>query len=267
MSLNAISTSVSAAPAALTLQAHGHGRGHGHKKDALETGSTDDSTSSASITGGSEIGQLPVGVSSALFGSLLQSLGQTIGTQASATPATGAVSTTSGVTAGTTTAAAASAGSSSIPAASSAAAPAHSQKVQAFMHSLFQALKQDGLNSKAGVSSPSATAAPAAAGGTALATPASYTGTLTGSLQTLIQQIGAGGTANAATQNLSSAFQQLSNASSGVASASAATPANSASSQSSNEGLQNFLNNFLASLQGSAAPALNALGNHVNANV
>ena len=96
---NPISLSTSAAPQALTLQAHGHGHGHGHRKGAsLETGSSVGSTGSAATTAGSEIGQLPVGVSTALFGNLLQSLGQSIGTQASSaasTPAVGAVNAAS----------------------------------------------------------------------------------------------------------------------------------------------------------------------------
>ena len=96
---NPISLSASTAPQALTLQAHAHGHGHGHRKSAnLDTGSAVGSTGSAATTGGSEIGQLPVGVSTALFGNLLRSLGQSIGTQASATssaPAVGAVNAAS----------------------------------------------------------------------------------------------------------------------------------------------------------------------------
>jgi hypothetical protein len=96
---NPISLSASAAPQTLTLQAHGHGHGHGHRRSAnLDTGSAVGGTGSSAATGGSEIGQLPVGVSTALFGNLLQSLGQSIGTQASAassTPAVGAVNAAS----------------------------------------------------------------------------------------------------------------------------------------------------------------------------
>jgi hypothetical protein len=89
---NPISLSTSAAPQALTLQAHGHGHGHGHRKGAsLETGSSVGSTASAATTAGSEIGQLPVGVSTSLFSNLLQSLGQSIGTQASSAASTPAV--------------------------------------------------------------------------------------------------------------------------------------------------------------------------------
>ena len=94
---NPISLSASTAPQALTLQAHGHGHGHGHRRSAnLETASAVGNTGSAAT--GSEIGQLPVGVSTALFGNLLQSLGQSVGTQASAAsspPAAGAVSAAS----------------------------------------------------------------------------------------------------------------------------------------------------------------------------
>jgi len=184
MSLNAISTSLSTAQPALTLQAHGHG--HGHRRGAhLETGSA--SSGSAATTGGSEIGQLPVGVSSALFGNVLQSLGQSIGAQASASSA--AVGT---------------------------------------------------VNASGGVATAAGTSIPAA-GGTALAVP----------------------------QNLSSTFQQLLSGSSGAAAANAATSASAgtASNQSSNAALQSFLNNFLQTLQAQGVPALNTLGNHVNANV
>jgi hypothetical protein len=96
---NPVSLSASTVPQALTLQAHGHAHGHGHRKSAnLDTGSAVGSTGSAATTGGSEIGQLPVGVSTSLFGNLLQSLGQSIGTQASAAssaPAVGAVNAAS----------------------------------------------------------------------------------------------------------------------------------------------------------------------------
>ena len=96
---NPISLSASTAPQALTLQAHGHGHGHGHRKSTdLDTGSAVGSTGSAATTGGSQIGQLPVGVSTALFGNLLRSLGQSIGTQASpasSAPAVGAVNAAS----------------------------------------------------------------------------------------------------------------------------------------------------------------------------
>jgi hypothetical protein len=93
---NPISLSASTVPQALTLQAHGHAHGHGHRKSAnLDTGSAVGSTGSAATTGGSEIGQLPVGVSTSLFGNLLQSLGQSIGTQASAASSAPAVNAAS----------------------------------------------------------------------------------------------------------------------------------------------------------------------------
>lgn len=115
---NPISLSASTAPQALTLQAHGHAHGHGHRKSTnLDTGSAIGGAGSAASTGGSEIGQLPVGVSTALFGNLLQSLGQSIGTPAagaSSTPAVGAVNTASvaGVAASTSAGSAANQSSS-----------------------------------------------------------------------------------------------------------------------------------------------------------
>jgi hypothetical protein len=136
---NPISLSASTAPQALTLQSHGHG--HGHRKSAnLDTGSTIGSTGSAATTAGSEIGQLPVGVSTALFGNLLQSLGQSIGTQASAassTPAVGAANAAgvAGVSApasaGSTSAGSTSAGSAS---AGSASNQSSNAALQSFMN-------------------------------------------------------------------------------------------------------------------------------------
>jgi hypothetical protein len=91
---NPISLSGSTAPQALTLQAHG--RGHGHRKStSLGATSAVGGTASAATSGASPIGQLPVGVSTALFGNLLQSLGQSIGSQAASaaasTPTVGTV--------------------------------------------------------------------------------------------------------------------------------------------------------------------------------
>ena len=133
---NPISLSASTAPQALTLQAHSHGHGHGHRKSAnLDTGSAVGSTGSAATTGGSQIGQLPVGVSTALFGNLLRSLGQSIGTQASAAssaPAAGAVKAAS--VAGVSASASASSASASSASASSASNQSSNAALQSVLN-------------------------------------------------------------------------------------------------------------------------------------
>ena len=124
MSLSALSAAASTVLSTASLYLHGHRKGA--RPDTSGT-----SISSGSTTG-ITIGQLPVGAATPLFNKILQSLQQTAGAAAvsGATPA----ATTAG-TAG------------SIAATGSPAAGAN---VQAFMHTLFQALKQDGLGAGAG---------------------------------------------------------------------------------------------------------------------
>jgi hypothetical protein len=256
MSLNAISPNPSAALPTVNFHPHGHRRG-AHADSAAKTGSTSSAgnTSSLESTVGS-VGQLPVGAASGLFGTLLQSLQQVVGAQSA--------TSVSGATAGTAAASPASGAT-----AASGASPALKQDLQAFLHSLFQVLKQDGLGKGASAASPAATAT---AGSSAIAaTPAgSYQGGLVSSLQSLIQQLGANGTANAATSNLNASFNRLATdlqaSGAGIAGAGIAAP-NSATSPTSSAALQTFLNGLLQNLQSNGVHSLNAVGTNVNANV
>jgi len=102
--------------------------------------------------------------------------------------------------------------------------------------------------------------APATAGATA----GQYEGSLASSLQTLIQQLGSGGTAaTPATANLTASFNKLEQSVSGT---SAASGRSADSSTASNQSLTTFLNNLLLNVQ-SGGHALSALGGNVNAKV
>jgi hypothetical protein len=120
-----------------------------------------------------------------------------------------------------------------------AATPGQRQELQAFQHSLLQALKQDGLTSNG-------------------------TGNIVSSLQNLIQQVGPNGKPTAATETLTSTFQNLVN---GVNGSAAVASSGSSSSGSSNSGLQSFLNNLLQHVQASGASTLTSAGSNVNAHV
>jgi hypothetical protein len=216
--------------------------GHGHRRGAHATssgGSSSSATSSTATSAGSNsIGQLPVGASTALFSGLVQSFEQAIGAQATASvTGTGATAATQAVSAGTPV----TGGASTTQSAGAASTPGQAQELQAFQHSLVQALKQDGLTSNG-------------------------TGNIVSSLQSLIQQLGPNGKATAATETLSSTFQNLVNGVNGSA-ARASTSAGSSSSGSSNSGLQNFLNNLLQNLQASGAQSLTSAGGNVNTHV
>ena len=157
MSTNAISTSLASA----LENVHGHGR---HK------GSRGTSGTSSTTSGTSSIGQLPVGVSTSLFSNVVSSFQQGLAAQSSSTA--GAVQAAGGTSA-----------SASSATGTTQLTPAQQQEAQAFMHSLFQALKQDGLSAGAsGAPVSSSTAANSASGG--------YQGNLSTSLQALIQQLG-----------------------------------------------------------------------------
>lgn len=222
--------------AASTLLSSTSFRGHGHRKGAHATTGSSASTSATGSGGGSSIGQLPVSASTSLFSGLVQSFEQAIGSRstspAAAVGATAATPSTS--TARTTLGAAAS------PV--TAATPAQGQELQAFQHSLLQALKQDGLTSNG-------------------------TGNIVSSLKSLIQQVGPNGKPTAATETLSSTFQNLVNGLSGGAAVAASNSAGSSSNQSSNSGLQSFLNDLLQNVQAGGAQALSATGTNVNTHV
>jgi hypothetical protein len=184
---------------------------HGHRKGARPDSSGTSSTSGS--TSGITIGQLPVGASTPLFNKILQSLQQTAGA-----------------------------------AAVSGATPAAGANVQAFMHTLFQALKQDGLGAGAG------------AGG-------QYPSNLVTSLKTLVGQLGSTAAGNPATANLNAAYQNLVSATGAGAAPTSAAAAGAVSAQASSAGLQNFLNNLLQNLQSGGVHSLSGIGNNVNANV
>ncbi len=212
MSLSAISAAASTALSALNLHPHGHRKG----------GHFDTQSSSSALGGSSSIGQLPVGASTALFSNLVQSLQQTVGAQtAAATPAVQGVSGTA--------------------AATNAPSPGRQQELQAFTHSLFQSLKQDGLSASSGTSAVS-------------------------SLQTLVQQLSSGQPVSAANRTLNATFQNLVNGSS-TGSAAAASATAVTSDPSSTTALQSFLNNLLQNLQSGGTLSLNGVGNSVNSKV
>jgi hypothetical protein len=204
--------------------------GHGHRRGAHATSSS--ASSSSTTSSSNSIGQLPVGASTALFSGLVQSFEQAIGSQAtSAVTGAGATAATQAPSAGTTSGSA-----STTQTAGTAATPGQGQELQAFQHSLVQALKQDGLTSNG-------------------------TGNIVSSLQSLIQQLGPNGKPTAATETLTSTFQNLVNGVNGSAGVAATSPASS-SSGSSNSGLQSFLNNLLQNVQASTSA-----GSNVNTHV
>jgi hypothetical protein len=196
---------------------------HGHRRGAHATSSSTSSSSTTSTSTSNSIGQLPVGAATALLSGPIQSFEQAIGSQSSAATGTGATAATQAAPAGT------------------APTPGQGQELQAFQHSLVQALKQDGLTSNG-------------------------TGNVASSLQNLIQQLGPNGKPTAATETLSSTFQNLVNGVNGSA-AVASTSAGSSSSGSSNSGLQSFLNNLLQNVQASGAQSLTSAGSNLNTHV
>jgi hypothetical protein len=228
-------SSITAAVSGLLTSPSFHG--HGHRRGAHATSSSVPSSSSTSTSSNSNsIGQLPVGASTALFSGLVQSFEQAIGSQStSAVTGAGAAAPTQTASAGSTLAGGS---ASTTQTAGTAATPGQGQELQAFQHSLVQALKQDGLTSNG-------------------------TGNIVSSLQNLIQQVGPNGRPTAATETLTSTFQNLVNGSAAVAS----TSSGSSSSGSSNAGLQNFLNNLLQHVQASGASSLTSAGSNVNAHV
>jgi hypothetical protein len=229
-------SSITAAVSGLLTSPSFHG--HGHKRGAHAPSSSASSSSTTSNNSNS-IGQLPVGASTALFSGLVQSFEQAIGSQStSAVTGAGATAAPQAASAGSTVA-----GGTASPTQTpgTAATPGQGQELQAFQHSLVQALKQDGLTSNG-------------------------TGNIVSSLQHLIQQVGPNGKPTAATETLTSTFQNLVNGLNGSAAA-ASTSSGASPSGSSNAGLQNFLNNLLQHVQASGASSLTSAGSNVNAHV
>jgi hypothetical protein len=257
MSLSAIASAASNALPTVNFHPHGHRKGA--RPDTGSTSSTSATSSASSGTSAMSIGQLPVGATTPLFNNILQSLTQTVAAQTAVTAATPAGATTAA--AGTTGAASA---TSTTPATGTTNTAAN---VQAFMHSLFQALKQDGLGGSAnsGAVSAATSAAGTTAAGTTAAGSGQYQGNLVSSLQSLVQQVG--NSSSAATTNLSAAYRNLVNAAGSGTAATSAASAGASSNQSSSAGLQNFLNNLLQNLQSGGVHSLSSIGNNVNANV
>jgi hypothetical protein len=229
MSTNAISSALASA----LENVHGHGR---HK-------SSRGASVSSAASGTSSIGQLPVGVSTSLFSNLVSSFQQGLASQSSSTvaaaQAAGATGTSGSSATGTS-------GTAQLT-------PAQQQEAQAFMHSLFQALKQDGLSA-------GASGAPVSPSTAANSSSGNYQGSLGTSLQALIQQLGADGKSTAATQTLTSTFQNLVSGVTGAA-------AGSSSSDSTNASLRNFLGNLLQNVQGNGVQSIGLAGASVNTHV
>jgi hypothetical protein len=230
MSLNALSSSPSTALPTVNFHPRGHRKGATTDKNSPF--STSDTGSTSNSASGVTIGQLPIGASTPLFNNILQSLQQTVGTQ---------IAVTAVPPAGTGAAAAGSAASST-PAGATTGTAAN---VQAFMHSLFQALKQDGL----GTGATSGTASGA---------------NLLSSLKTLAGQVGSGAAAGGATASVTAAYQNLVN---GAGAGAAAASAGAGATPSSAASLQNFLGNLVQNLQAGGVHALSSIGNNVNAKV
>jgi hypothetical protein len=235
-SMTSIATTVSATSVLPgVFHAHGH-----HKKG----GAVDSSTDSTGTT--SSQGQAST---EGLFKSLLQTLEQITGipvtaltgTSASPNSSTAAVAATTAATSTTATAAAADA----------------TGKIQNFLHSLFQALKTDGLgggaSTTAAATAAAATSTASSAAGVGSGKVAQYAGSLVSSLQTLIQQVGSSGATGGAA-NLSASFSNL------TAGTVDSTPA-------ANAALQNFLGRVLQDVQCGDGHAMSRLGALVNASV
>ena len=225
-------SSITAAASALLTSPSFHG--HGHRRGAQPTAGSSSSTSGASSGNSNSIGQLPVGVSTALFNGLVQSFQQAMGSQA--TP------TVSGVASTAATQGSAPQAAASGPSGPGAATPGQGQELQAFQHSLLQALKQDGATS-------------------------SGTGNIVSSLQSLIQQVGPNGKPTAATETLTSTFQNLVNGVNGAAAASASSSAGSTSNQSPTRDCKVSSTVFCRKCRPAARNRSLATGSNVNTHV
>jgi hypothetical protein len=257
MSLLGISSAASQSAAIQRVDFLGHSR----KKTSLG-----DSASNAGA-----IGQIPAGAGQNLLSNALQALEQAIGSQSASAIPGNSVSPTS---VGAVTAAGAP-GVNAPATATTTPDPANvKQDLHAFLHSLFQALKQEGSDG-AGASTNTVSAAASAGSGTT-AGPGSaangigqYAGSLESSLQTLIQQLGSTGTATPATAKLTTSFnnlvRDLTAASTASPVGSPAGPAATGAGASTAE-LKNFLSNFVQNLQHNGVQTPGLVGGNVNAN-
>jgi hypothetical protein len=237
--MSSITIANAASNALPTVNFRPHGRGHGKKSSDMES-------QSQSAIG--SMGQMPVGASQPLLGSMLQSLQQVVGSQATAT------SSATGTTAASTTSAAA-------PITES---PTVAQDLSGFMHSLFQVLQPGASAGGAG----STAAAPSTGSASAAGGAGQYQGSLASSLQTLIQQVGSTGATTPAISNLESSFNSLMRGvGGGTVSTASTVAAGGATSASSTGSLQSFLSNMLQNLQTNGLQMPNLSGSRVNARV
>jgi hypothetical protein len=262
MSLIATAAAAAASPIA-NLFTHGHKKGVHSGKEPTAGSPTQGPATTQSLL-------------SSLFESIEQVIGISVTAPQRAAPATapaaGAVTAAAGAGAAGASARAAGApaavmSSTATPSATAAASavPGSAQDVQSFLHSLFQALKADGLGAGAGATASAAAGAGPGTGVVAGATLGAgrYDGGFVASLQTLIHQVGSNAPATAATSNLSASFNTLVQGAHGSA-AVADAGGSAAASQAS---LQNFLGNLLQSVQGGGIHSFSAMGANVNARV
>src|ERR1700693_3720031 len=205
MSLITTAAGAGAAPVGdLFTQGHKRGGHAGVGKDGTTSGSTQGPATTQSLL-------------SSLFESLQQIVGISVTAPqlpASATAsAAGAVTPAPGASPPPAGASAAAMSPTTTPSATAAAstAPGSAQDVQGFLHSLFQALKADGLGQSSGATASAAAGASPGAGVGAGATSGAgrYDVSLVSSLQSLIHQVDSKGPATAATSNLSASFNTL----------------------------------------------------------
>jgi hypothetical protein len=227
MSMIATAAAASATPA-VNLIAHGHKKGGHAAKDGTASSSTQGPATTQSLL-------------SSLFESIEQVIGVSLTTPQRAAPVTapaaGAVTASAGAAAAGTAAAGAAA----------AATPGSPQDVQGFLHSLFQALRADGLAASA--------AAPSGAG--------RYDESFASSLQSLLHQVASNGPPTATTSNLSASYNTLLQGAHGSAAVAAAGGAGAASPAT----LQEFLGNLLQSVQSKGIHSFSGIGANVNATV
>ena len=252
--MSSITIANAASNALPTVNFRPHGRGHGKKSADMES-------QSESAIG--SVGQMPVGASQPLLSSMMQSLQQAVGSQATGTTAGGSAT-------GTTAALGTTAASTSAGAAPIAESPTVAQDLSGFMHSLFQVLQPGGSAGGAGTTAaaPSAAAAPPTGSASAAGGAGQYQGSLVSSLQTLIQQVGSTGATTPAISNLESSFNTLMQGVGGrTASTASSAAAGGATSASSTASLQSVLSNMLQNLQTNGLQMPNLSGSRVNARV
>jgi hypothetical protein len=168
-----------------------------------------------------QVGQLPVGVGQGLLGGLVQSLQQAAAAR--------------GATAGSAIGGAAATGTATTTSTGAAVTPNIAQDLHSFTHALFQALNATG-----------------ASGTTSAAGGGQYQAGLASSLQSLIQQVSAGGAQTPAVAGLTASFHQLTQ------------DLGASGSQAS---LQTFLSGYLHTVQGGGHVMPNLVGTNLNAQV